>query len=396
MKRRHADYSLYKKKIGGKEYWYARYWDPHQQRYAAHRSTGVEAAGKKGRRSEAEAEAMRILPTVCFNSSRITMLEYLASFWKTDSAYFKEAEMVRGRKLSAYYAKAHADAARLHVAPYPGFQTISLGKLTPAIIRDWMLWAAERGASGTRINRAMQAIRVPLRYAMLRGEVLRDPFALVKLAYEPRTEKGVLTREEVEALIASPAEDKRRRLAVLLGALCGMRLGEVRGLYWGDIEAEAGIIHIRHNWQDMEGIKGPKNGEARDVPLPSAVKEAGGAYQGTMPVEPGALVFGRKDGRPRCNGDFRLALIAELEAAGIYGHEQRRRNISFHSLRHTYITLNRSLGVSDFEIQALAGHKSFAMMERYSHAKQVVDYDSARRRIDLLSPRKPPVLIEQG
>jgi integrase len=408
MGKRSPHYSLYKKPIGKNLYWYVRYWDPYQKRYTAHRSTGVEVAGKKGRRAEAEAEAIRMLPIICFNCSRVSMLEYLTSFWRPDSPYFREYEKVHGRKLSAYYPKTHLDVIRLHVAPYPGFQAIGLEKLTPRMIRDWMLWLAERGVSGTRINRAMQAIRVPLRYALSREEVYRDPFTLIKPAHETRTEKGILTQKEVTALIASPARDKCRRLAVLLGVLCGMRLGEVRGLHWDDLDPEAGIIHIRHNWQDMEGIKAPKCGSERDVPLPLAVKQAGESYQGGKSVRPGELIFGRKDGKPLCNGYFRLALIAELAAAGINkvivqengkttmdDSVQRRRNITFHSLRHTYITLNRILGVSDFEIQALAGHKSFAMTERYSHAKQVVDIESARKRIDLLSPRKPPELAER-
>jgi hypothetical protein len=39
------------------------------------------------------------------------------------------------------------------------------------------------------------------------------------------------------------------------------------------------------------------------------------------------------------------------------------------------------------------------MMEKYSHAKQIIDYDSARRRIDLLSgknQRQDQELTEQG
>jgi integrase len=392
-----ARYSLYKKRIGDRDWWYARYWDEHQKRYAAHRATGVEAIGKKGRRAEAEQAALEMFPEICFNSCRVTMLEYLASFWKVDSPYFKEAELVRGRRLSASHAKSHAAVVRLHVAPYPGFASLGLGKLTAALIRDWRLWLAERGVSGGRINRAMQAIRVPLRYAMTRGEVPRDPFALVKLAHETKTEKGVLTPQEAAALLASPPKDLRRRLAILLGALCGMRIGEVRGLHWEDLDPEEGIVHVRHNWQDLEGIKPPKNGEPRDVPLPRAVREAGEAYQAGMSGQAGPLVFGRKDGKPLCNGYFRLGLIADLEAIGISAEEQRRRNISFHSLRHTFVTLSRALGVSDFEIQALAGHKSAAMMERYSHARQVVDYDSARRRIDgFSSALKPPGLIGQG
>jgi integrase len=75
-------------------------------------------------------------------------------------------------------------------------------------------------------------------------------------------------------------------------------------------------------------------------------------------VEAEELVFGRKDGKPLCNGYFHLALGAELTAAGICGEEQRKRNIIFHSPRHTCVTLNRALGISDFEIQALAGPRT--------------------------------------
>jgi integrase len=52
--------------------------------------------------------------------------------------------------------------------------------------------------------------------------------------------------------------------------------------------------------------------------------------------------------------------------------EQRRRNISFHSLRHTFVSLLRLAGVEDFQVQALAGHKSAAMMEKYSHRREVM------------------------
>jgi hypothetical protein len=194
-------------------YWYVRHWDEHQKRYAAHRSTGVEAARKKERRSEAERIALEIFPSVCFDSSRTTMLEYLASFWKTDSLYFRKAEMIRGRKLSAYYTKSHA-VARLHIAVYPGFRALGLGKLAPP---------------------------------------------------HPRLDAPVV----------------------------GV------GLYWGDRPGGGG----------------------------HAASPGSEGGRGSLP-----------GGKPLCNGYFRLALIAELEAVGISAEEGRRRNISFHSppppLRH--------------------------------------------------------------
>jgi integrase len=369
MKTKHAHYSLYKKRIGTRDYWYVRYWDEREKRYTAHRATGIEAAGKKGRRAEADKIALEMLPGICFNTSDMTMLQYITKFWRGDSPYFREHEKVYAHKLSAYYSKSHLDVIRLHLEPYPPFAAIGIEKLTAGLVRDWMLWAAERGASGSRINRGLQAVRIPLRYAIDRDEARTDPFGKIKPAHETKREKGVLTKDEVIALINAPATDKKHRLAVLLGVLCGMRLGEVRGLHWTDVAPEEGVIHIRHNWQDLEGIKGPKCGSLRDVPLPPAVYEAAKGCR----KDAGPLVFGRKDGKPFCNGYFRLALIGELRAVGMPDESRTARNISFHSLRHTFVSLARLAGVGDFQAQALAGHKSSAMMERYSHRDKVVE-----------------------
>jgi integrase len=382
MKTKHAHYSLYKKRIGTRDYWYVRYWDEREKRYAVHRSTGIEASGKKGRRAEAEQIALDMLPTISFRTSDLTLIQYIEKFWQLDSPYFREHEKIYDHKLSAYYSKSRLDVIRLHVVPYPPFSHIGIEKLTAGLIRDWMLWLAERGVSGSRINRAMQALRVPLRYAIERDEAKADPFTKIRPAHEKHQERGVLTRNEVGALINAPINDQKHRLAVLLGVLCGMRLGEVRGLHWEDLDPEAGIIHLRHNWQDMEGIKGPKCGSIRDVPLPSVVYEVG---QEIREKSTGPLVFGRKDGKPLCNGYFRLALIGELAIIGInkvirteggkklIDHTgQQERNLTFHSLRHTFVSLVRLAGIGEFQAQALAGHKSAAMTERYSHRQMVM------------------------
>jgi integrase len=370
MKTKHAHYSLYKKQVGTREYWYVRYWDEREKRYSVHRSTGVEVTGKKGRRTEAEKIALEMLPAICFNVSNMTMIQYVKKFWQSDSPYFREHEKVYSHKLSAYYSKAHLDVIRLHVEPYPPFVHIGIEKLSAGLVRDWMLWLAERGVSGSRINRAMQAIRIPLRYAIERDEAKTDPFTKIKPAHEVKREKGVLTKNEVISLIHAPVIDPKHRLAVLLGVLCGMRLGEVRGLHWEDLDPETGIIHIRHNWQDMEGIKIPKFGSERDVPFPAVIYKTVDVCQNHTAMP---LVFGRKDGKPLCNGYFRLALIADLAIIGISDEDRKARNITFHSLRHTFVSLARMAGIGDFQAQALAGHKSAAMMERYSHRGKVVE-----------------------
>ena len=394
MKTKHAPFSLYKKRVGTRAYWYVRYWEPQARAYTAHRATGIEVSGSRGRKSEAEKIANDMLPEVFFSTTHKPLVDYLKAFWDRDSPYFQELVLVQKKEVSGYYIAAAKDIIRLHIETYPPFSTIKLESLTAGIIRDFMLTLAQRGVSGSRINRALQVIRVPLRYAVSRDEARADPFAKVKPAPETRKEKGVLTREEITALAAAPVKNTRHRLAVLLGLLCGLRLGEVRGLCWEDVKD--GVIHIKHNWQDLDGLKGPKFDSWRDVPLPRAAAEVLSAYHGDCGFPESGLIFARgKDNKPLCNGFFRLAMNKELEAVGIAGtwvsrkekpegyvNEQAARNLTFHSLRHTFVTLSRLAGINDLQVQALAGHKSAQMMDRYSHPRQVVEIDDCRRRLE--------------
>jgi integrase len=100
-------------------------------------------------------------------------------------------------------------------------------------------------------------------------------------------------------------------------------------------------------------------------------------------------------GKPLGETFFRDAFSRELEAISIQGKwhsrkpkpqdyvdEQKLRNLTLHSLRHDFVTLSRLYGMSDLEVQALAGHKSARMMEHYSHADQVIDHEAARKKLE--------------
>jgi integrase len=245
-------------------------------------------------------------------------------------------------------------------------------------------------------------MRVAVRYAVAREELEKDPFRNIGEAAEISKEKGVLTPDEAARLITAPITDPRHRLAVLLGVLCGMRIGEVRGLLWEDINQEEKIITIRNNYIDGEGMKAPKckggtaRKNSRTVPLPSSVAVILETFQSLNPA-PDSFVFEsfQLKGEPVSKGFFRYVIDKELTAIDIpgvwkekgpapvdYVNEQKKRNLTFHSLRHTFITLGRLAGITDLEIQALAGHKSGAIMEKYSHAAQVLDFTAAREKLE--------------
>ena len=197
-------------------------------------------------------------------------------------------------------------------------------------------------------------------------------------------EKGVLTLEERNHLIALPISDHRTRLVMLLGSLCGLRRGEMRGLQWGDITD--GIITVQHNYQDKEGLKLPKYNSVRKVPVPEAVQKLlditfKNAFNNTP--ESFILESPYRPGKPLNNNFFREGVANELNSLGINETQQKERFLSCHSLRHTFVTLAQISGIPDVVISALAGHKNVAVTSKYSHVPQVIDFNEARKKLEL-------------
>jgi integrase len=388
LNKKHSPFSLVKHlQKDGSFVWYARFWDEVNQRYSKTRTTGVLVEGKKERRDEAFSAAIQILPTIRFSPPvpKQNFLDYVADFWTPESAYVREHALVAKKPLSSYYIKMnHADVKR-HLVPFAAFSHLALEELKPSHIRDWMIWAVEKGLGPHRINAILSSMRVAIRYAVSREELERDPFIHIKEATESPKEKGVLVPGEILRLINLKGAEPRAYLGVLLGVFCGLRRGEARGLRWEDIDFENKIIHVQHNYLDDEGSKVPKRGSVRTVPIPTVVNEAFLANKKLSPfTEPDDFVLfcveTRK--RPIDAGFLRYHLSKILVSVGISSDIQKARNLTFHGLRHTFVTLGRMAGISDLEIQTLAGHKSHEMMDHYSHAGQVIDYAAARDKLE--------------
>ena len=79
---------------------------------------------------------------------------------------------------------------------------------------------------------------------------------------------------------------------------------------------------------------------------------------------------------------FRAALARELRELGIDERTQKARNLTFHGLRHTFISLGRLSGLNSFEIQTLARHKSEKMVQQYSHGQQAIDFIAMKKKLE--------------
>jgi integrase len=439
--KKHAPYSLYKKLTKSGVVWYVRFWDAETQGYNIVRSTGILVEGKRERWREADDAAKAIferlqqekakntisLPTKeetiplqatplqpeasqlpVFenppNEADTPFIQYLLDFWKADSEYVKYKRDVKKKPLSAYYVKLNHDDVAIHIASFPNFQNIKLRELTKKLLKEWLIWMSTKKIvhkrkdgtesvcgflSGRRINSVLQGMRVAVRWAVDNETLPTDPFKRLDEATEESKEKGILTSVELFSLIGLPVKDPYSRLAVLLAARCGMRRGEIRGLQWGDIKN--GIITIQHNYTNSDGLKAPKikGGiivkNSCPVPLPSdveAVLEIVRRFSEKTGENDYVMQSWKRPGSVISAEYFRCALARELRSIGIDEETQKARNITFHGLRHTFVSLGRLFGLNDFEIQTLARHKSRDMMERYSHGQQAIDFITMKKRLE--------------
>jgi len=157
-----------------------------------------------------------------------------------------------------------------------------------------------------------------------------------------------LSAEELSALGRTLDSDESLNpsavLAIRLAAITGLRIGEVIGLRWDDIDIETGVVVLRQT----------KTGR-RIHTLPSV---ALALIADTPPI--GAyLIAGRKSDRPMDYSAVRRTWSAACEAADIKG-------VRLHDLRRTIMTEAAALGVGSHLLRDMVGHKTTAMADRYA------------------------------
>jgi integrase len=121
---------------------------------------------------------------------------------------------------------------------------------------------------------AITNLKTMLTFAQRRGLVAQNVARGVRIKADDREADHGLVRagvdfpsmSELNLLIDSAAP--RWRPFIVTAIFTGMRMSELRGLRWSDVDLDAGIIHVRQRADDW-GTMGPPKSRAgkRDIPL---------------------------------------------------------------------------------------------------------------------------------
>lgn len=213
-----------------------------------------------------------------------------------------------------------------------------------------------------------------MQQAMRNGLIERNP---VKLAELPRQEekKGrqAMTREQ-QALFMEYAKDSYlyNLFAVMLRT--GMRIGEITGLKYTDIDKKKNMIHVQRTLKYIEG-KGyfedtPKTRTSkRDIPMTAAVLELlenQRRYWGFKVERLDRYLFCNEKGDPLSRDRVKGEITRITKRIRQDGHEFP--HITPHVFRHTFATRAIEAGMQPQVLKTILGHSSLAMtMDLYSH-----------------------------
>jgi integrase len=207
------------------------------------------------------------------------------------------------------------------------------------------------------VNRYVAALSAAMSFAVKeRALITTNPVAGIRRKTEPRGRTRFLTDDERMALLEACQKSEWPALyALALTAITtGARRGELISLQWPDVDLTAGRALVRET----------KNGEQRTLPLVGKALDALKALAAVREERPkesrSDYVFPSMSEHPSKFEFFDSYWHAALDTAGI-------RNFHFHDLRHTTASMLAAQGCSLLEIADVLGHKTLAMVKRYSH-----------------------------
>jgi integrase len=221
----------------------------------------------------------------------------------------------------------------------------SVDRLDAQTVADLVAELHAAGLKKQTIRKTVSVLAMLLDHGRVTPNPARDRLT-VKLPREERRELRPPSAEHVEAVVR--LLPTRYRLPLLVLDATGMRIGELDGLTWGDVDEP------RQRWRVSGAVA--KTGRARWVPVPSELFQAVTrlvARDDRTPERPVFHSFG---------GDrFRTAITRACTAAGV-------PTFSPHDLRHRRVSLLHLGGMPWARIGEQVGHDDLVTTVRtYTH-----------------------------
>jgi integrase len=243
-----------------------------------------------------------------------------------------------------------------------------LGSVTKTRITDYRNQLADKLAVPT-VNRDIKIIRSIFSQARRDGYLFQDPAEGVSILKQRDRAKPrrPLSIQEIQSILS--VADPEWQSLIKFGLYTGQRLADLASLTWDQIDLERSEIRLvtrKTAKRLIIPIAGPLKIHIDSLEPPDQLG---------VPVHPRAFETLKQYGKVSLLSHHFVDLMAQVglrratshKAIGT-GRDGKRKgmDISFHSLRHSAVTLLKDAGIPDAVIMELVGHDSAAMSARYT------------------------------
>jgi len=356
--------------------------------------------------------------------AQMPVSKFLLFFWDPQQSPYLSDLAAAGRPLSGSYIHSMRRNAERFFVPIPLFSEMPMRDIKLKHIDSLFRELRKSGKSRTMLNSIRRTIQTPCNWLAVRNGMSKINFAALIMPKDGARDRGILTLEELEKILnleavapwydskqrphleirarprlsdaqknkGEPAVGWREKLIVVLGALTGMRVGEMRALQWKNVDLQNGLIQVSSNYTNFDGIKPPKARSKRDVPISTALEgallEARKIAQLLGAAEPNNFVLlnAADFHKPISDTTIKRAWLRVLRAIGISKEEQKARNLVVHGLRHLYATRLIDAGLTPIEAAKLTGHKVLSTLGRYSDHTQQETLRKSKQILDNIKP----------
>ena len=249
----------------------------------------------------------------------------------------------------------------------PRFGHLKPAQVTVDAVAAFIRELEARGLSGARIKNILKPLKGTLDLAVRRGLLAQNPLGLLTSDERPKAsarEHHVWSPEEITGLLAgarklgAKASSKYDYTVLLMVAIyTGLRISELLGLRWCDVDLKDACIHVRHQVSRKGKLVVPKTAKAvRRVPLASKMVATLTKHKlASEHSKDEDFVFPSNRGTPlNARNVVTRGFEPALREAGLSTTQPK---ITFHDLRHAFASIMIERGAISTDLAEVMGHR---------------------------------------